>query len=587
MSSPIFLPKSLTVFAGYTGKQFARDVVAGLTVGCVALPLALALGIGSIPPDVASRAGLSPPVVGLVTAIIAGFIISALGGTRASIGGPTAAFVVIVATIASKHGYEGLAVATIMSGIILIALGLTRMGGLIKYIPYPVTMGFTAGIGVTIFTGQIKDFFGLKAIAAGEPPIPPEFLGKIRWYWSHAGTIDWTTAGVALVSAAAIYAWPKFVTRRVPGPIVVLLGATAATHALGLPLETIGSRFGTLPTGLPMPRWPEFEWSRLGELVGPAFTIALLGAIESLLCAVVADGMLGTKHRSNTELIAQGAANIAAPLFGGIPATGAIARTATNIQSGGRTPMAGMIHAGTLLAIMLLIGRWASLVPLCVLSSVLMVVAWNMMELRRLRWLMSGPRGDALVLVTTFGLTVLTDLTVAVQAGMLLACILFIKRMADVSNVGDLQEELADSPADGVASSSRGLRKVPGVEIYTIRGTFFFGAAYKLRDTLDAVGQRPKVLIIDLKQVLAMDATGMHALDELRRRCRRDGTAVFLVGVHSQPLMALAQSGLLDAFGDQNLFDNVPAALDEAEKIAASADLIRQRLPASLHDTKG
>lgn len=586
--SPTFLPKSLTSFTGYTFHQLVRDAAAGITVGFVALPLALALGIGSIPEGVARAAGLSPPVTGLVTAIVAGFLISALGGTRACVGGPTAAFIVIVATIARDHGYEGLAVATILAGVILVLLGITRMGALIKYIPYPVTTGFTAGIGVTIFAGQVKDFLGLKAVSPDDPPVPPEFVGKLHWYYTHAGTMHWPTAVMACVCAAAIYLWPRFVARRVPGPIAVMVLATVAAQVFRLPLETIGDRFGALPTGLPEFRLPRFDWTRTGELVGPAITIALLGAIESLLCAVVADGMLGTKHRSNTELIAQGIANIASPLFGGVPATGAIARTATNIQSGGRTPLAGMIHAATLLGILLAIGKYASLVPLCVLASVLMIVAWNMMELRRVVWLLRGPRSDAAVMLTTLLLTVLTDLTVAVQAGMLLACVLFIRQMAETSGVGDLREELADTEAksDEAASSSRGLRKIPGVEIYTIRGSFFFGAAYKLRETLDAVGKPPRVLIIDLTKVLSIDATGMHALDELRRRCRKDGTVALLVGVHMQPMTALAKSNLLDGFGDHNLFDNVPAALDAAERIAASEEEHRKHMPVSLHDTR-
>ncbi|HVZ94094.1 MAG TPA: SulP family inorganic anion transporter, partial [Phycisphaerales bacterium] len=348
----VFLPKTFTVFRDYTGRQLVRDLIAGVTVGFVALPLALALGIGSLPTSVADAAGISPPVAGLVTAVVAGFLISALGGSRVAIGGPTAAFIVIVATIAQKHGYDGLAVATILAGVILIALGLSGMGAMIKYIPYPVTTGFTTGIGVTIFAGQIKDFFGLHKATPDDPSIPAEFVGKMHWYFTHAGTIQWPTAAMAAACVAAIFLWPKFVTKRVPGPIVVLVGATVVTQVFKLPLETIHDRFGDLPAGLPMPRMPRFEWTQIGELVGPAITIALLAAIESLLCAVVADGMLGTKHRSNTELVAQGVANIASPLFGGIPATGAIARTATNVQSGGRTPAAGMIHALVLLLVL-------------------------------------------------------------------------------------------------------------------------------------------------------------------------------------------------------------------------------------------
>ncbi len=562
MGSPIFLPKSFTVLKGYTRAQFVPDLIAGLTVGVVALPLALAFGIASIPENVAHEVGLSPPVMGLITAVIAGFIISALGGTRASIGGPTGAFVVIVYAIAAEHGAGGLALATIMAGVILIFLGVSRLGGMIKYIPYPVTTGFTSGIAVIIFAGQIKDLLGLRPTDAADI-VPPDFIGKISWYGSHLPTIDWTTAILGVACAAAIYLWPKYVTKRVPGPIVVMVGATLIVQIFGLRIETIGDRFGQIPSGLPSPRLPSVDLAQLPELVGPAFTIAILAAIESLLCAVVADGMLGTRHRSNTELIAQGVANVACPLFGGIPATGAIARTAANIQSGGRTPIAGIIHAATLLAIMMAFGRYASLIPLSALAAVLVLVAWNMSEMHRFRWLLTGPRSDVAVLLVTFGLTVLTDLTIAVQAGMVLAAMLFIKRMADVTNVGALRQDMADSAADPMvaAASETHSPRAHGVEVYEINGPFFFGAAYKLRDSLDMVARKPKTLILDMALVTSMDATGMHALDELRRKCTKEGTRVVLAGVHAQPLVAMERAGLLDAFGVDNMFGSLEEAL--------------------------
>ncbi|MEC9373725.1 MAG: SulP family inorganic anion transporter, partial [Planctomycetota bacterium] len=397
MSSPIFRPKIFTCLKGYSRAQLAADTTAGLTVGLVALPLALAFGIASIPPEVAAEVGLSPPAMGLFTAVIAGFLISFLGGTRAAIGGPTGAFIVIVYAIAAEHGYAGLALATLMAGAILILLGLARLGGMIKYIPYPVTTGFTSGIAVIILTGQLKDLLGL-APSSESDIVPPDFIGKIQWCAAHLHTIDATTAILGLTCAAVIYLWPRFVTRRIPGPIVVLIVATAVCQIFNLPVETIGSRFGEIPRGIPAPHLPEIDFSRAPELIGPALTIALLAGIESLLCAVVADGMLGTRHRSNTELIAQGAANIVCPLFAGIPATGAIARTAANVESGGRTPISGMVHAVTLLIIMVALGRYAGLIPLCALASVLMVVAWRMSEFHRFRWLLSGPRSDAAVL---------------------------------------------------------------------------------------------------------------------------------------------------------------------------------------------
>lgn len=560
MPASIFRPKIFTALRGYTRRQFAHDAIAGLTVGLVALPLALALGIGSIDPKTAAEAHVSPPVAGLVTAVVAGFLISALGGTRACIGGPTAAFIVIVSSIAHHHGFAGLAVATMLAGVILIAMGIARMGTMIKYIPYPVTTGFTAGIGITIVAGQVKDLLGLHAIAPDDPPIPPDFVGKIGWYFTHASTIHWPAAAMSAACVAGILVWTRFATRRLPGPIVILALATAATHYFHLPLETIHDRFGSLPSSFPAPRLPDFASVDVKSLIGPAFTIAMLCAIESLLCAVVADGMLGTRHRSNTELVAQGVANIASPLFGGIPATAAIARTATNIQSGGRTPVAGIVHAGTLAAIMLAVGFLAEKAPLCVLASVLVIVAWNMTEVDRVLFLLKGPRQDALVLLTTLLLTVFTDLTIAVGVGLVLASLLFMKRMSDVTNI----DAVVGEAGDGADKPEPERAVPPGVEVYDINGPFFFGAAYKLRETLDSLGSRAKVLIINMPDVLAIDATGLHALRELKARCAKDGTRLILAGVHAQPVQELVRSGLLDDFGDENLVGTIPEALERA-----------------------
>jgi len=581
--APVFRPKLFTCLRGYSSRRFVGDLIAGLTVGVVALPLAMAFGIASIPESVAAEAGVSPPVMGLITAIVAGFLISALGGTRTSIGGPTGAFVVIVYAIAAEHGYGGLVLATMMAGAILVVMGIARMGAMIKFIPYPVTTGFTSGIAVIIFTSQIRDLLGLQPVGEADAA-PPEFLGKVHWYITHANTIDWATAAFGLGSVAALFAWKRWGPRRVPGPVLVMVVATVLAHALGMAagtdgeggivegVATISSRFGAIPSGVPMPRMPVIDWGAMPALVWPATTIAVLAAIESLLCAVVADGMLGTRHRPDTELIAQGAANMACPLFGGIPATGAIARTATNIQSGGRTPVAGIVHALTLLGIVVLFGRYAGLVPLPALAAVLVVVAWNMSEAHRFFWLLRGPRPDAAVLLTTFGLTVFTDLTIAVGVGMVLASMLFIKRMSELSDirVAGVNGNGADGDDDvRLEETSRESAGAPaGVEVYEIRGAFFFGAAFKLRDTLDQIGKPPRAMVLDVSRVLAIDATGLHAMEELRRRCVRDGTRLILVGVHAGPMMSLAREGLLDAFGTANMVGTV----DEAVAMAASGD---------------
>lgn len=570
-SSPIFLPKLLTTMRGYTRRMLLADLLAGLTVGIVALPLALAFGIASIPESVAHEAGVSPPAAGLFTAIVGGLLISALGGSRVAIGGPTGAFIVIIYAVAAEHGYDGLVLATLLAGVMLIAMGIARMGALIKFIPYPVTTGFTTGIAVIILAGQIKDLLGLRGLGEGDEGIPPEFVGKIEWCAHHIGTINWSAAIMGGAVVAGLFAWRRWMPKRVPGAIVLLILATVAAKLFALPVETIQDRFGAIPTGLPVPRFPTTGWERLPELVAPAATIAILAAIESLLCAVVADGMLGTRHRSNTELIAQGVANVASPIFGGIPATGAIARTATNVQSGGRTPIAGMVHALVLLLIVLTIGKYAAMVPLCALSGVLVVVAWNMSEMRSFRWLLNGPRQDTLVLLATFGLTVFTDLTIAVGVGIVLAAILFMKRMADVSSVTpvlDASEGKGDVGNDALGESGR---SAGGVRVYAIHGPFFFGAAYKLRDTLDAIGEHTRVLILDVSRVLTLDATGLHALEELHRACRAHGTRLILSGMHMQPMVAIAGKGLSERLGTENL------APDVATARAWAADPIKTR----------
>ncbi|HEX2202662.1 MAG TPA: SulP family inorganic anion transporter [Longimicrobium sp.] len=541
----MLVPKLFTVLKDYDRRQLGADVTAGVIVGIVALPLSIAFAIAS---------GV-PPAAGLVTAVVAGFLISALGGSRVQIGGPTGAFVVIVYGIVQEHGVDGLTVATILAGLMLVAFGLARLGGAIKFIPFPVVTGFTSGIALIIFSSQVKDLLGLRMGA-----VPADFVEKWGAYAAHLHTIHPHAVGVSAAALALLLLWPK-VSHRVPAPFVALVATTAGARLLGLEVETIGSRFGEIPAAFPAPRLPAVGFAEVQALFAPAFTIALLAAIESLLSAVVADGMIGGKHRSNMELVAQGVANVASPLFGGIPATGAIARTATNIKAGGRTPVAGMVHAATLLLITLFFGRWAAYIPLAALAAILVVVAYHMSEWRTFASELSAPRSDVAVLLVTFVLTVAVDLTVAIQVGMVLAAFLFMHRMAEVTQVSALTRELSDD------SGEAGLRAgtVPkGVEVYEIDGPFFFGAAEKFRETLGTVEGRAKVLVIGMDRVPAIDSTGLRALRSLVRRARKDGTRVLLAGVHAQPMMAMRRADLLDEVGDENLAGDLSGALAAA-----------------------
>ncbi len=542
----MLLPKIVTTLKDYDRSQFAKDVAAGVIVGIVALPLAIAFAIAS---------GVGPQA-GLYTAIIAGFLISALGGSRVQIGGPTGAFIVIVYGIVQQHGVGGLTVATMMAGVILIALGLAKMGGVIKYIPHPVTVGFTSGIAVVIASGQLRDFFGLDLAK-----VPAEFVLKIEALAEHAGSAD-ATAVVLAVTTVLIVQTAHRITTRVPSPFVALLLTTVAAQMMHLDVATIGSRFGVIDASFPAPHLPSVSLHTITQLVGAAFTIAALGGIESLLSAVVADGMIGSRHRSNMELIGQGVANVITPLFGGIPATGAIARTATNIRAGGRTPVAGIVHAITLLLITLFAGRWASLIPMPTLAGILMVVSYNMSEWRTFRGLLTAPRGDVAVLLTTFFLTVFVDLTVALGVGMVLASFLFIRQMGEATTVRSVSDDDAD----------RALRKldVPaGVIIYEIDGPFFFGAAEKFRDTMAEIERAPKVLILDVARVNVLDATGLGVIHDLLKKGRTDRTSLILSGVHSQPMIALGKSDLLDEIGEDNLVPTLEAAVERARALLA------------------
>lgn len=548
----MLIPKSFTTLRTYDRSQLLADVTAGVIVGIVALPLAIAFAIAS---------GVTPER-GLFTAIIAGFLISLLGGSRVQIGGPTGAFVVIVYGIVQRYGIDGLLVANLMAGALLVVFGLARLGGVIKFIPYPVVIGFTSGIAVIIFSSQIKDLLGLQM-----GTVPAEFLAKWQAYAAHLSRIEPWALGIAALGIAIIVFWPRL-NRRVPGPFVALIVTTAIAAFFDLPVETIGSRFGSIRAVFPAPSLPHVTFAQASVLVGPALTIAILAAVESLLSAVVADGMIGGRHRSNMELVAQGIANIASPLFGGIPATGAIARTATNVKNGGRTPVAGMVHAVTLLLITLFFGRWAALIPMATLAAILVIVAYNMSEWRTFKSLLRSPRSDVLVLLVTFLLTVLVDLTVAIEVGMVLAAFLFMKRMAEVTNVTAITRDLSDP--DGPSTDESGAiyrRRIPaGVEVYEINGPFFFGAAEAFKNAIGQVAKKPVVLILRMRNVPAMDATGLHALRALIQQARHDRTRVILAEVDAQPLAALARSEVLKEIGESNLAASLDTALEMAHR---------------------
>ena len=553
---PLFSPKLWSTVRTYSLKLFWGDLTAGVIVGIVALPLAIAFAIAS---------GVTPER-GITTAVVAGFLISMLGGSRVQIGGPTGAFIVLVYSIVHQHGMNGLILCTLLAGIMLIGMGLAQLGTLIKLIPYPLTVGFTAGIAVVIFFTQIKDFLGLNT-----GPLPAHFLEKCAVYASTLGSLNPSALFLSLLSLAILLTWPR-VNRRLPGSMVAILAASLLVHLLHLPVETIGTRFGTLPSALPMPSWPRFSLAEIQTLLGPAFTVALLCAIESLLSATVADGMIEGRHRSNTELIGQGIANIASALFGGIPATGAIARTATNVRNGGRTPIAGLIHALTLVLIILLLGRWAALIPLSALAAILMVVAYHMSEWHAFKSLLRAPKMDVAVLLTTFLLTVFMDLTVAVEVGLMMSVFLFMRRMMDVTTVRQVTSQMRYEDMDEqtlrVAKDAVSRRVLPeGVEVYEAEGALFFGIAAMLRDNLSFGKNPPKVIIFRMRHVLVLDASGTRALRDLRNRCIRMGTAFIIEGVHSQPLDALDKAGLLKEFGDENVAPTLDFALNRAKAV--------------------
>ncbi len=572
-----FTPKSLICFReGYKPRDFTRDLIAGLTVGVIALPLAMAFAINSGPGTNAENT--IRPEQGLYTAIIAGFIIAILGGSRVSVAGPTGAFVPILFAIVAKHGYEGLAIATLMAGVILIIMGAIRLGGMIKFIPYPVTTGFTTGIAVIIFSGTIKDLLGLHTAGAVPADFIPKWANYIEAFREHGVNAASTLLGIG--SIIFIGLMRKFAP-RIPGAIVAVIISAVLVGLFHLEgghfnVDTIGTHFhGGIPRTPPLPQIPSLDgasimrfFSKARVLIPEATTIALLGAIESLLCCVVADGMIGGRHKSNGELIAQGVGNIFSVLFGGIPATGAIARTAANIKAGGRTPVASIIHAIFILIVMLALAPYAAKIPLAVLAAILVVVAYNMSELDHFKSLFKAPKSDIAVLLTTFGLTVLVDLTTAVGVGMVIAALMFMKRMTDVTSMNAIKQEVDESWSDLSDPNSIVGRDVPaGVEVYEINGPFFFGVADILKDTLRGVERPPKVFILRMRRVPAIDASGMHALDEFYDKCHRQSTRLLLAGVHAQPMFALMRYGFIDKVGEANLFEGIDDALDEAHRI--------------------
>lgn len=550
----MFIPKLFVTLRELDRQRLTKDIISGILVGIVALPLAIAFGIAS---------GVSPEK-GLITAVIGGFLVSLLGGSRVQIGGPTGAFIIIVYGIIQQYGINGLMLATLMAGVILVVMGLAQFGSLIKFIPYPVIVGFTSGIAVIIFSTQVNDFLGL-----GITELPAGFIEKWTAYISNLQHIHQPTLLTGLLALAIILLWPK-VSRKIPGSVIAIMATTLMVQLFHLDVATIETRFGDIPSSIPAPSLPDFDLTTIRELIMPATTIAILAAIEALLSAVVSDGMIGGRHKSNMELIAQGAANIVSPIFGGIPVTGAIARTATNVKNGGRTPVAGIVHAITLLCIMLLFGSWAKLIPMATLAAILIVVAWNMSEYHIFQRLLKSPRSDVIVLLTTFGLTVIFDLTIAIEVGLLLAVVLFMQRMAGIANVDVITRELRDREEERDDPLAIITREVPdGVEVYEINGPFFFGAASKFKESMRIIENPPKVRILRMRNVPVIDATGLNMLQELLNSSRKQETRLLLSGVHPGPKKTLDRFGLLDSIGKENVFDNIDEALERARSLSA------------------
>lgn len=547
-----FQPKLFTTLRSYSREKFFADLMSGIIVGIVALPLAIAFGIAS---------GVSPEQ-GLITAIIAGFIVSFLGGSTVQIGGPTGAFIVVVYGIVQEFGMEGLAIATVLAGVMLLLMGFLKLGTVIKFIPYPIIVGFTSGIALTIFTTQMKDLFGLTMES-----VPADFLSKWAAYFRSAGTVNGWSALVGVLSVVLIVISPKF-SKKIPGSLIAIVVMTVGVYIMknyfGISgIETIGDRF-VINASLPEPDVPGFSLNTINHLFPAAFTIAILGAIESLLSATVADGVTGDKHNSNTELVAQGAANIVVPFFGGIPATGAIARTMTNINNGGRTPVAGIIHAVVLLLILLFLGPLTKHIPMACLAGVLVIVSYNMSEWRTFRSLMKNSKADVAVLLTTFSLTVIFDLTIAIEIGLLLAMLLFMKRMSETTKVSVVKDQIDLSSEGEIYHEDEKLDLKKGVEVYEIDGPFFFGIANKFDECMKILGDKPKVRIIRMRKVPFMDTTGLHNLESLYRLSEKEKIKIVLSGVNDEVRKVLEKSELAAQIGTENICSNIHEALQKA-----------------------
>jgi SulP family sulfate permease len=547
-----FTPKLLLTSKNYTRHQFYKDLMAGIIVGIVALPLAIAFGIAS---------GVSPEK-GLTTAIIAGFVISLFGGSKVQIGGPTGAFIVIVYGIIQQYGVTGLAIATLLAGIMLIVMGVLKLGSVIKFIPFPVVVGFTSGIALTIFTTQVKDATGMEI-----QHMPASFIDKWIAYGSGLGSINVWSVGVCIVTVLIIISFSK-ITKKIPGTLIAIVAVTAGAWLLrfwgyNTGIETIGDRF-IIQANMPHPVGLHIDFSTIQMLLPAAFTIAMLGAIESLLSAMVADGMIGDKHDSNTELIAQGIANVVVPLFGGIPATGAIARTMTNINNGGRTPVAGLVHAVVLLLILLFLSPLAKHIPMACLAGVLIVVSYNMCEWRTFRSLLKNAKSDVAVLLVTFTLTVVFDLTIAIVAGLLLAMLLLIKRLTETSNITVFKEDMQQSSYNDTAGENETLAIPEGVEVYEINGPFFFGIANKFDEIVTQVAVKPQARILRMRKVPFIDSTGLHNLESFIRLSKHHKIKIILSGVNDTVHQALRRSGIAAELGDENICSNINDALKVA-----------------------
>ena len=555
-----FHPKFFSCIRNYSKSTFMSDLMAGTIVGIVALPLAIAFAIAS---------GVSPEK-GIVTAIIAGVIVSFLGGSKVQIGGPTGAFIVLVYGVIQQYGIGGLTVATIIAGVLLILLGAFKLGTVIKFIPYPVVVGFTSGIAVTIFTTQMADVFGLSF---GGETVPGDFIGKWMLYFRHLDTINWWDAGVSILSVLIIMLVPKF-SRRIPGSLVAIILVTAGVYALKTCLgiegiDTIGDRF-TIAAQLPKAEMPALDWEAVKNLFPIAVTIAALGAIESLLSATVADGMISDHHNSNTELIALGVANMVAPIFGGIPATGAIARTMTNINNGGRTPVAGMIHAGVLLLILLFLMPLAQYIPMACLAGVLVVVSYNMSGWRTFRALLKNPKSDVTVLLITFFLTAIFDLTVAIAVGLMLACVLFMRRVMETTEISAVKNEIKVQDESGIHTYDESLTIPKGVEVYEINGPYFFGVATQFEELMSEFRDRSKVRIIRMRKVPFIDSTGIHNLSNLCEMSQKNNITVVLSGVNPKGHAALQKAGFYHLLGEKNICPNINVALERANEVLSA-----------------